>query len=65
MEQIRTEVAGLEIHAGTAESIHCTISIGVVKNDGTTKTLDDLLHKADSFLYKAKGLGRNKTIFRI
>ncbi|MEA3469442.1 MAG: diguanylate cyclase, partial [Thermodesulfobacteriota bacterium] len=45
--------------------IQCTISTGVVKTDKTIRTLDELLHRADELLYKAKGSGRNKTIFRI
>lgn len=45
--------------------IKCTISIGLVKTDETIRTLDELLNRADELLYKAKGSGRNKTIFRI
>ena len=65
LELIRKKVAALEIITDTSERIQCTISIGVVKADEDTGSLDELLHRADKFLYKAKGLGRNKTVFRI
>ena len=65
MESIRTKVAKLETVTSDGALISCTISIGIVKSDETIDSLDELLHKADAFLYKAKGLGRNKTVFRI
>ena len=65
LELIRKKVEQLEIRIESGELIRCTISEGVVKADDTIRTLDELLHRADEMLYKAKGSGRNKTIFRI
>lgn len=65
LELIRKKIANLKITTDHGDIIQCTISIGVVKADETIQTLDELLHQADYFLYKAKGQGRNKTVFRI
>jgi diguanylate cyclase (GGDEF)-like protein len=65
LELIREKIEQLEIRTEGGDLIRCTISIGVVKADETIKNLDELLHRADKLLYKAKGSGRNKTIFRI
>ena len=65
LESIRKQVEQLEIMSEDGELIKCTISEGVAKVDGTTRNLDELLQRADEMLYKAKGSGRNKTIFRI
>ena len=65
LELIREKVARLEIRTERGDVIRCTISMGVVKTDETIKNLDELLQRADELLYKAKGSGRNKTIFRI
>jgi len=65
LEFIRENVENLEIMSESGELIKCTISEGVAKVDETTRNLDELLHRADEMLYKAKGAGRNKTIFRI
>ena len=65
LERIRKKIADLKIKTDDGNVIRCTISIGVVRADKTIKTLDELLHQADYLLYKAKGQGRNKTVFRI
>jgi len=65
LENIREKVAALKIKTGSASVIQCTISTGVIKADENVKNLDELLHRADRLLYKAKGSGRNKTVFRI
>ena len=65
LESIRNKVEQLEIRNEKGELIRCTISEGIAKTDETTKNLDELLHRADEMLYKAKGSGRNKAIFRI
>jgi len=62
---IRKKIENLEILSESGELIKCTISEGVAKVDETTRNLDELLQRADEMLYKAKGAGRNKTIFRI
>ncbi len=65
LELLRKKVEQLEIRTERGDVIQCTISAGGVKTDKTIRTLDELLHRADELLYKAKGSGRNKTIFRI
>ena len=65
LESIREKVEQLETRSVGGELIRCTISEGVAKADETTHNLDELLQRADEMLYKAKGSGRNKAIFRI
>jgi diguanylate cyclase (GGDEF)-like protein len=65
LQSIRKKVEQLEITIDSGKTIRCTISIGVVKADNTIQTLDQLLHRADKLLYRAKGSGRNKAFFRI
>ncbi len=65
LEFIRKKIESLEVLSESGELIKCTISEGVAKVDETTRNLDELLQRADEMLYKAKGSGRNKTIFRI
>jgi len=65
LEFIRKKIENLKILSESGELIKCTISEGVAKVDETTRNLDELLQRADEMLYKAKGAGRNKTIFRI
>ncbi len=43
-------------------SITYTVSIGVTSLNAETKTIDKLLLQADKALYRAKALGRNRTI---
>ena len=65
LELIREKVEQLEIRSENGELIRCTISEGVAKADETTESLDELLQRADEMLYKAKGSGRNKAVFRV
>ncbi len=65
LQNIRKKVEQLEIEIYPGKTIQCTISIGVVRADKTIQTLDQLLHRADKLLYRAKGSGRNKAFFRI
>ena len=59
-ERIRERIDALADH-GKATGIHVTISIGVaVLND--TDTIETLLQRADSALYRAKEAGRNRTM---
>jgi two-component system glycerol uptake and utilization response regulator len=64
IEKIREAVEELEIISDCGESIKFTISEGVAKASQETKNLDELLKYADMSLYEAKGLGRNRVIFR-
>jgi diguanylate cyclase (GGDEF)-like protein len=59
-ERIREKIDALADH-GKVTGIHVTISIGVaVLND--TDTIETLLQRADSALYRAKEAGRNRTV---
>ncbi|DAB28015.1 MAG: diguanylate cyclase response regulator [Sulfurimonas sp. RIFOXYD12_FULL_33_39] len=64
IEKIRENIEKLEILSDSGEVIKFTISEGVACADKDTKSLDELLKKADVALYEAKGLGRNRVIFR-
>ena len=64
IENIRAAVEALEVASDAGEAIRFTISEGVAKQNSTTKSLDELLRFADIALYEAKGLGRNRVIFR-
>ncbi len=54
------ENTGIPYGTKTDETLHCTISLGVVTCLGKTTTLDDLLKPADIALYDAKKSGRNR-----
>lgn len=59
-ERIREAIEQCKDH-GNASGIHVTISIGVaVLKD--TDTIETLLQRADSALYRAKEAGRNRTV---
>ncbi len=40
--------------------VHCTTSLGVARLDEADNSIDDLLHRADEALYRAKNNGRNR-----
>ncbi len=42
--------------------IRVTVSIGIASSTGETDSADDLLHRADQALYRAKREGRNRVI---
>ncbi|MEA1924062.1 MAG: diguanylate cyclase [Pseudomonadota bacterium] len=65
LELIREKIEQLEVRSESGELIRCTISEGVALADKTIGNLDELLQRADEMLYKAKGSGRNKAVFRI
>ncbi len=48
--------------ARAPHQIHVTISIGMAATTGVSDTAEDLLHRADQALYRAKREGRNKVI---
>jgi len=64
IERIREAVEMLEIVSDSGECIRFTISEGVARASDDTINLDELLKNADKSLYEAKGLGRNRVIFR-
>ncbi len=64
IESMRKAVEALEFTTQDKSIAKCTISLGMAKSDKTLNSLDALLKKADNALYKAKGEGRNRSIFR-
>ncbi|MBV7316145.1 GGDEF domain-containing protein [Shewanella sp. NIFS-20-20] len=46
------------IHA--QQTIHASVSIGLITSNGSKDTLEDLLKQADEYLYLAKNNGRNQ-----
>lgn len=61
-ERIRQNVEKLDVKGWTDLHSPITTSIGGATN-GTQSTLEDMIKKADSALYKAKQQGRNRVIF--
>lgn len=63
-ERIRKDVATFEFPSLTQKQpfIHCTISIGVAGFPLNANDKDELIQKADSSMYRAKGAGRNKVV---
>ena len=59
-EAVRAAVAGLELVAGSARP-RLTISIGVAAY-GPEQTINQCIKAADTALYKAKRLGRNRVV---
>ncbi len=63
-ERIRSNIAGLSVIAPGAaggERVHVTVSIGVAAMDqGSERTLADLMAAADAAMYRAKRCGRDQ-----
>ena len=57
-ERIRARIAALTVESGN-DRFGFTVSIGVSFHSGGAETLDQMLARADSALYKAKTSGRN------
>jgi diguanylate cyclase (GGDEF)-like protein len=58
-QRICTTVANTTITLSDGESVQVTLSLGLTQMKKQNMKLDDLLHKADRALYRAKGSGRN------
>ena len=62
-ERVRRAVAGSVFEADTAEApIRATISLGVAVYPQDGLTADELLHRADVAVYRAKLQGRNRVV---
>ncbi len=63
LDEIRESFAAVVHHAG-ARSFQCTLSAGVtiLSVDGDARAHEQLLADADSALYRAKGMGRNRVV---
>jgi two-component system, cell cycle response regulator len=66
MERVRQQVEELRVlHAPEASMPFVTLSVGIAElNSGTTsgRRIRDWLHRADTALYRAKALGRNRVV---
>ena len=58
-DRLRQAVAQFTMHIGDI-SRQLTISIGVAQRDANTATIDEVLQRADTALYRAKRDGRNR-----
>lgn len=58
-QRIRSTVADAVISLPDGRPIQVTLSLGLTQLQGPDTSLDDLLHKADEALYRAKQSGRN------
>jgi two-component system cell cycle response regulator len=58
-ERLRQNLALETIQMGSV-SVQVTVSIGVAERDATTATVDDVMRRADTALYRAKRDGRNR-----
>lgn len=63
-ERIRRDTAKFEFPALSPGQppLHCTISIGVAGFPLNADSKDELIQKADSSMYQAKGQGRNRVV---
>jgi len=64
IEKIRFEFEKLDILTESNEIVKCTISEGIAERTENINSLDTLLKEADIALYRAKGEGRNRVVFR-
>ncbi|MBN8941788.1 MAG: GGDEF domain-containing protein [Rhizobiales bacterium] len=60
-ERMRAAAAGLTVPAGKAE-VRLTTSLGLAFSPAAASDLTDLLHCADTMLYRAKAEGRNRVV---
>ncbi len=62
--RLRLHLAEKPVIAGgkgaTRAAVDCTVSIGIAQLETRDGSIDDLLHRADQALYRAKELGRNR-----
>jgi two-component system, cell cycle response regulator len=61
-ERLRRAIASKSFSAGTPASIPVTVSVGLATLVGLEDSLEKLLKRADSALYRAKREGRNRVI---
>lgn len=62
-ERIRLAVAMTPFQLPDGQQIHCTVSVGVSRQEGINDNAQAMLKRADTALYRAKHSGRNKVLF--
>lgn len=63
-ERLRVDIANEKVHF-KGKMIQFTVSIGIATLDGSNfDTIEDLIQKADEFLYEAKEGGRNRIVLK-
>lgn len=60
VEACRASIADSVFEAGTGVQIRATMSFGIAERRGPGQDADDILHRADLALYRAKLEGRNR-----
>ena len=60
-ERLRGELAAMKVHTNR-DIIQVTVSIGLTMLTAEDETLEDIMNRADSALYKAKESGRNSIV---
>ena len=63
-KKVKNAIENLEIITDKKDIIKLTISIGVAYKNSNTKSIDELIKRADIALYEAKKTGRNKVIYK-
>jgi diguanylate cyclase (GGDEF)-like protein/PAS domain S-box-containing protein len=58
--RLRQHIAETPVIASKKTAITCTVSVGVAHLKDEDGSIDDLLHRADDALYRAKDKGRNR-----
>jgi len=64
-ERLRLAIESEQVeYRGKAIPITVSIGIATLDDDKPFETIEDMIHKADEYLYEAKQLGRNRTILK-
>ncbi len=61
-ERIRQEIEDQAVSSDSGGDIYITVSIGISAKTVKTPTLERMIHEADSALYLAKSMGRNRVV---
>ncbi len=62
-ERLRQSIETTPVKVSRAPGLlNITVSIGIARYEGENDTAEQLLHRADQALYRAKRTGRNKVV---
>jgi len=64
-QRIRTAVEGATTTMPAGESVRVTLSLGITELTSREASLENLIHRADQALYRAKQAGRNRVMASI